>query len=90
MNFTNIFKNIRTLDISIPIKLNHDKHKFKINLPKILNLSLSHTSNLENFNELKLLRRIFIENFDIYDKIAEVFDPSQIIDLEIRYVVNPD
>jgi hypothetical protein len=91
VNFTNIFKNIRTLDISSNLnELNYDKHKFKINLPKIRYLSICHSSDLENFNELKLLRRIFIENFDIFDKIAEVFDPSQIIDLKISFVGNPE
>jgi len=91
VNFTNIFKNIRTLDISsILNELNYDKEKFKINLPKITNLSIRHSSDLENFIELKLLRSIFIYKFDIFDKIAEVFDPSQIFDLKISFIGNPE
>ena len=90
MGLTNVFKNIRTLDIS-KCAPNYDKQKFKINLPKLTYLSIYNTSDLEIFTGLKLLRRIDIEkNFDIYDKIAEVFDPSKILILKISNVINSE
>jgi hypothetical protein len=66
VDFTNIFKNIRTLDIS-SCNLNFEKKKFKINLPKLAYLSIPDSSDLENFAGLKLLKRIDLIYFDIFD-----------------------
>ena len=59
----------------------------KITLPKLESLKVRNTSQLVCFTGLKLLTNIVIGDWNEMIDLDDIFDPSKILDLEIRYSI---
>ena len=81
VQISNIFKNIKSLDIS------GFRHELvitsKITLPSLLSLRVNNTEQVSYFTRLMSLKYIQIACWDKRIEIDEVFDPSKILELEI-------
>ena len=59
----------------------------KITFPKLESLKVSNTSQLVCFTGLKLLTNIGIYRWDEMIDLDDIFDPSKILDLEIKHSI---
>lgn len=50
-------------------KFENDDFKFKINLPYLMSLKVDKTYHLHLFTRLKLLKKIYISEFDKFENI---------------------
>ena len=81
VQISNIFKNIKSLDIS------GFRHELvitsKITLPSLQSLRVNNTEQLSYFTRFMSLKHIQIACWDKRIDIDEVFDPSKILELDI-------
>ncbi len=88
MHLTNIFKNIKTLEIT-DLEFRFE-FKYKINLPMLVFLKIKDSSVLHHFSDLKSLRKIFFGFYETIFNIEKVIDPLQIIEISINKVSNEE